>query len=91
MGVELGVSRREWIIALSMALLLLLLVLCLSGCGLASQTKQVKGHYKYTTSCEWTILGAEAQVGNHVAVDMEAKGADCLLGRDSNADSEDRK
>jgi len=82
---------EDYILMAVGVILILIVVLWLVGCGIASQTKQVKGHYKYTTSCEWTILGAEAQAGTHVAVDMEARGADCLLGRDSNADSEDRK
>ena len=66
--------------------LILIILWFLTAC--AAQSKQVKVKYKYTTTCEWQVLGAESQSGQDVGTGAEVTGDDCLIGRDSHAKSE---
>ena len=64
--------------------LIFLIVFWLTAC--ASQNRQVKAHYKYTRTCEFTVAGAEVQSGDKVGTGAEILGDECIIGRDTSAE-----
>ena len=77
---------EDYVLLIVAAGLILIILWFLTAC--AAQSKQVKVKYKYTTTCEWQVLGAESQSGQDVGTGAKVTGDDCLIGRDSHAESE---
>ena len=67
-------------------ILTIIAVLVINAC--ASQQRQAKLRYRYTTICEVDVLGTEAQSGTDVGASATLEGEGCGVGRQSHAKKE---
>jgi hypothetical protein len=70
-------------------ILTIITVLVIVAC--AAQSKTATMEYRYTTICEWQVLGTEAQQGIEVGTVVVVGGDGCTVGRNAHAESEIKK
>ena len=63
--------------------LIVMLMWILTAC--ASQNRQVKFQYEYTTRCVLKVQGTEQQTGDEVAAGVRMEGDGCQVDRDTSA------
>ena len=64
-------------------ILTIITVLVIAAC--AAQSKTAKMEYRYTTICEWQVLGTEAQQGTAVGTVVDVRGDGCVMERDAHS------
>ena len=75
---------EEYLIIICVVIILLVVAFFITGC--ASQSRKVKMHYQYDTSCTLTVTGVEQQVGGKLGSGMDLTGDDCTVGRDTSVE-----